>query len=316
MNQEIISVLMPAYNVEKWIALSIESVLSQTLKEFELIVVDDGSTDGTAKIAGDLSKKDNRIKVYTLKKNLGIVGALNIGLQLSRGIYIARMDSDDIATPDRLEKQLNFLIDHPDYALVGAQMLSIDELGRQHDISPCPVTHQEAKKVLPYSSPVPHIWMCRADVYSKLGGYRQLAPAEDYDFLLRLETMGFKYGNHPDVLMMIRFREGNTASTASLKQRKTHAYVYKLFKKRKNKSLIDSFSDKDFDNHVRASQLMKLAHDFSSAYLSKAIHSQGFRKLFFLIISALSSPYNARYIFNRVLYRILLANRKKESEIF
>ena len=103
MEQNLVSVVMPAYNSEKYIAESIESVLNQTFKNFEIIVVDDGSTDNTRKIISDY--KDNRIRYY-YQENLGSGAARNLGLSNSRGNWIAFLDSDDLWNPVKLEEQL------------------------------------------------------------------------------------------------------------------------------------------------------------------------------------------------------------------
>lgn len=113
-----ISVLMPVYNTkEVYLRASIESVLSQTFTDFEFIIVNDGSTNNAEEVI--LSYKDNRIK-YVKQENQGIVGALNNGWSKASGKYIARMDSDDIAYPERIAKQIKFLEENPEYSLVGS----------------------------------------------------------------------------------------------------------------------------------------------------------------------------------------------------
>lgn len=102
-----ITVILPAYNAEKYILDSMDSILNQTYENFELIIINDGSTDSTANLI--LSRNDKRIILLENKKNLGIVNALNKGISMSKGQYIARMDSDDISAPRRLEKQIEFL---------------------------------------------------------------------------------------------------------------------------------------------------------------------------------------------------------------
>ena len=306
----LISVIVPAFNVSSWITEAVQSIQRQSISDFEIIIIDDGSSDDTYNKAVLLSKDDPRIHVHKNEKNLGITTSLNIALSLASGEFIARMDADDIATPDRLEKQLLFLQDNPDYALVGAQMLTIDESGNRHGISPCPVSHEDAKKVILYSSPVPHIWLCRADVYAKLKGYRQLAPAEDYDFLLRMETLGLKYGNHPEALMMIRSRNGNTASVASLKQRKAQNYVLALYKERSTTGLTDSYSPEGFQKAIRSTALIERLHNRSSEYLAQSVRASGIvSRISYLLASVLLSPYNAQYVSRRLMYRRQMRRR-------
>jgi len=115
-----VSVLMPAYNAEKYIGEAIESILNQTFKDFEFIIINDGSTDNTAKIVRKYANHDKRIKFIDNKNNRGIVAVLNQGLDLCTGKYIARMDSDDISLPERLEKQVEYMDEHHECGVVGA----------------------------------------------------------------------------------------------------------------------------------------------------------------------------------------------------
>lgn len=109
-----VSVLMSAYNSEKYIAEAIESVLNQTFTDFEFIIINDGSTDKTPEIISEHAKQDKRIKFIDLKKNSGLIAALNKGLDLCQGEYIARMDSDDISLPTRFAKQVKYMDEHPE----------------------------------------------------------------------------------------------------------------------------------------------------------------------------------------------------------
>ena len=119
-----ISVVMPAYNAEKYIAEAIESILSQTFRDFEFIIINDGSTDKTKEII--LSFGDTRIVYLENEKNLGIVETLNRGLDAARGEYIARMDADDVAMPERFEKQLAYMEKHPEVGVLGCGVYLYD----------------------------------------------------------------------------------------------------------------------------------------------------------------------------------------------
>jgi len=125
--QPLVSVIMPAFNAELFIADAIESIISQTYRNWELIAVDDGSTDATKQIIRNLANKNNKIKPIYLRKNHGESAAANIGFSKTKDQYIARIDADDIAHPERLTKQVKFLQNHPDYVLVGSQADIIDE---------------------------------------------------------------------------------------------------------------------------------------------------------------------------------------------
>lgn len=116
---------MPVYNGEKYLAEAIESVLSQSFGEFEFIIVNDGSTDGTEKIIRSYS--DSRIRYINLVQNVGLSEALNAGLAVAQGKYIARMDADDLSSPTRFARQVNFLDGHPDYVAVGCFVAKMDQ---------------------------------------------------------------------------------------------------------------------------------------------------------------------------------------------
>ena len=124
----LLSVLMPVYNVEQYVAEAIESILNQTFNNFELIIIDDGSTDASRVIASEYAKKDHRIRFYS-RENRGIVKTRNELLLLAQGKYFAIMDGDDISYPTRLEEQLNFLVNSNDYLIVGCRDLLIDPEG-------------------------------------------------------------------------------------------------------------------------------------------------------------------------------------------
>lgn len=122
-----VSVIMPAYNVEKYVTEAIESILNQTFTDFEFIILNDGSTDNTAKIIEKYAKQDKRIKFINNKKNKGFIASLNECLDVAKGEYVAKMDSDDISKPDRLAKQVEFLEIHPDYGMVGCGLQAFQD---------------------------------------------------------------------------------------------------------------------------------------------------------------------------------------------
>ena len=120
----LVSVLMPAYNAEKYIGEAIESILNQTFKDFELIIINDGSKDKTEEIIEEYAKKDNRIVYVKNDKNMKISQTLNRGMDMANGKYIARMDTDDISLEDRFEKQVKYMEENPDCGVIGTCFLS------------------------------------------------------------------------------------------------------------------------------------------------------------------------------------------------
>ena len=120
-----VSVVMPVYNTERYVAHAVQSVLSQTFEDFEFIILDDGSVDRSMHIIQEVAENDDRIRFFPLEHQ-GYVSLLRRGLKHCRGEFIARMDSDDISTPDRFEKQVDFLRVNPDVVAVGSRVILID----------------------------------------------------------------------------------------------------------------------------------------------------------------------------------------------
>lgn len=136
----IVSVVMAAFNEERYIAEAIESVLNQSFTDFEFIIINDGSTDRTEEII--LSYTDPRIRYIKNEQNLKLIASLNKGLKAAKGKYIARMDSDDVCFPERLEKQVAFMEAHPEIGISGAQLLVF---GSEEGVMKYPLSHEEIK---------------------------------------------------------------------------------------------------------------------------------------------------------------------------
>ncbi|MDB5114750.1 MAG: glycosyltransferase [Mucilaginibacter sp.] len=203
-----ITVLMPAYNAEKYIGEAIESVLLQTYGDFELIIVNDGSTDGTVKIINSFN--DERISVIN-QRNMGVAAALNTGIKYSRAPYIARFDADDICYPDRLEKQFNFLEQNPDYILVGSDADYILENNDFLFHFKCIAhSHQEIMQKLYFYCPFVHpTVMYKKESVCNAGGYPPDAHNfEDYLLWTSIANMG-KLCNLPEPLIKYRLNSNS-----------------------------------------------------------------------------------------------------------
>jgi glycosyltransferase involved in cell wall biosynthesis len=205
---------MPTYNGAKFLRPAIESILNQTFSDFELIVVDDGSADGTPQILSDLSGKDPRLIALTNERNLGIAASTNKGLALARGTYVALQDHDDISLPHRFQKQVEFLNAHPEIALVGSAAMLIDENGVTYGDYFEVAEDIEIKWEMLFRCPIRHTSvMARRTIMSAIGGYSHdplLKAASDYDLLSRI---AMKYGveNLVDRLVMWRRHPGATS---------------------------------------------------------------------------------------------------------
>ncbi|KMS55096.1 glycosyl transferase [Novosphingobium barchaimii LL02] len=204
-----VSVILPCYNGEIYLREAVQSILDQTLADFELIVVDDGSTDGSPAILQDMAGKDARIRVVT-QPNGGIVAALNTAIEHAQGQYIARMDADDVSFPERLAFQASYLDQHPDVVLVGGYAVgdrnptpaSTRTTGGRHastDLSVFP------PRVAVSMHP---LIMMRAAALRAMGGYRSdYRHAEDYDLFIRASAHG-RIENPPVDVLFYRRHEG------------------------------------------------------------------------------------------------------------
>jgi glycosyltransferase involved in cell wall biosynthesis len=204
MNEVKVTVLMPAYNAAKYIAEAVNSVLQQTFRNFELLIIDDGSIDNT--VAEIRRYNDSRIRLIECEHQ-GVAKILNKGLEESKGLYIARFDADDICDPLRLEKQFDFLNSNPDYVLCGSDAEYIAENGEHLFYFRCiGHTHEEIADQLYAYCPVIHsAVMYRKEAILKAGGY----PVDAHNFedhLLWIQTMKYgKYCNLPERLIKVRF---------------------------------------------------------------------------------------------------------------
>jgi glycosyltransferase involved in cell wall biosynthesis len=187
-----VTVLMSCYNAARWLHQAIESVLRQTTKNFEFILLDDGSTDETWSIIQDYCNRDARI-VAISKKNTGLADSLNVGIAQARGEWIARLDADDLCESTRLEEQIKFVHKHTDVVLVGTGCLEIDEHGRFTRKRSFPTKHQTLVRRLERLQPFfPHSSaFYRTDLARQAGGYNgRIRRAEDLRLWLEISLQG------------------------------------------------------------------------------------------------------------------------------
>lgn len=155
----LLSVYMPVFNAAPYLTQSIQSILNQSLNNFEFIIIDDHSTDNSWKIIKSFARRDSRIRIYRNRLNLGVSTNSNIAISLARCKYLARMDADDISTPDRLEKQYNYLKLHPNTVIVGAQCTIINQYDRIVGFKSFPVSLSGIKDMLFWAVPVQQGYM-------------------------------------------------------------------------------------------------------------------------------------------------------------
>jgi glycosyltransferase involved in cell wall biosynthesis len=216
-----VSVLLPVRNGLPWLTTAIESVLTQTFRDFELIVLEDGSTDGTPELLSQLN--DTRLRIVETG-GVGIAAALNMGLDAARGAYIARQDADDESVPERLARQVAVLERHPRIAVVSSTAEYIDADGRpvasdwvdivrrQQDTA---LTPEAIRALMPLTCCITHgSILARADALRRVQGYREdMVPAEDYDLWLRL-LPEHQFAKLPERLYRHRLHGGQTGARA------------------------------------------------------------------------------------------------------
>lgn len=208
-----VSAITTVYNGEAFLGAAIESILQQTLADFEYILVDDASTDRSSAILRDYAAKDARLKIVTNPHNLNPSGALNRALACARAAYVANLDQDDLAWPERLERQVGFLDAHPEVGVLGAQVQMVDASGRNLGPLIYPTTPELARWQVFFRSPVLHsAAMMRRSLVEQAGGYSVMRWfANDYILFARLLAVT-QITNLADTLVSYRRHGSQTAS--------------------------------------------------------------------------------------------------------
>ncbi len=213
----LISVCMPVYNAGKYLAHAVESILGQTLGDFEFLILDDGSTDDSLEILRRYADRDPRIRL-TSRPNKGLVASLNELIDQARGEFLARMDGDDISLPERFRKQVDYLRAHPECLLVGSRVRLIDPDGDPlcdwctlQDHEAIDASYLRGQRETLVSHPV---IMMRRDAVLAIGKYRPFEVIEDVDLFLRLSERG-QITNIPEVLLKYRIHESNISKAPS-----------------------------------------------------------------------------------------------------
>jgi glycosyltransferase involved in cell wall biosynthesis len=214
-----VTVLMPVYNGARFLAGAMESVLGQTFGDFELLAINDGSSDQTAEILA--SSRDPRVRIVENGRNLGLIASLNKGLDLARGDYVARMDQDDLALPKRLEKQVHFLSASPRTGLCGTWFRTFG--GTRSTVVRPPARADDMAARLFYESPLAHpTVMFRRALFAEHGlRYSHEYPhAEDYELWTRVAGLT-ELANLPEVLLQYRRHDEQVSTLKKAKQDET-----------------------------------------------------------------------------------------------
>lgn len=270
MDKKLVSIIMPVFNAEQYLKESIDSILNQTYQNFELLVIDDRSTDNTMNILNEYIGKDNRIKVIQEAHHRGIAAALNVGIDIAKGEYIARMDADDIALKDRIARQVTFMNQNIDVGICSTQLQLLYEDGTITHRSEYPLDSQKIKARFLIENAIAHpTVMFRTNTIKHRWKYNTM-PSEDYDLWTRMAASE-KFACIPDSLLYYRMHEKNTSKIvvcqALMKANNliVKNYIEKLFHINVSKYRQDDFYiclDKPLDEPVweylfRQYQLLK-----------------------------------------------------------
>lgn len=206
-----VSVLMAVRDGAPWVAEAVESVLSQTAPDLELIVIDDGSTDATPDLLGAIH--DPRLRVHR-RAAAGLTRSLCHALGLARAELIARLDADDLARPERLARQRAFLAAHPEVGLLGTAAVEVDAAGREVRVVQPPLDDATLRRLLIRRNPFVHSSVVfRRRLVERVGGYDESVPvAQDYDLWLRLSAVG-RLANLAEPLVVRRLLPGRVTAT-------------------------------------------------------------------------------------------------------
>ncbi len=235
MTKPLVTVLTPAYNVEKYISEAIESILKQSYSNFEFIIIDDKSTDNTSKIIKEYKQRDSRIKLIFNKENLKLSRTLNKGLNIAQGKYIIRFDADDISYPTRIEKQVKLMETKDDVGISGGTMVIINSSGRTIGKREYHLTDKKIRSKIFRYSPFCHpAIIIRRSVLRKSGLYNpDFNPAEDYELYFRIGKHA-KFANLPDKLIKYRILDNSMTSkqikemeSQTIKARRMYYQSYK-----------------------------------------------------------------------------------------
>jgi len=210
-----VSIVMPLYNAEQFVRSAVESILNQTYTNFEFLIINDSATDSSRKIVGEI--EDSRIRIVDHPKNQGLVASLNHGFSLASGEYIARMDHDDVSRPDRIEKQVRFLDENLQVALVGSWFEYIDK----GIVIRAPVTSREIRYFSLFNSPFGHpTVMIRKSALAGLPGPYDpdFQMAEDYELWCRLIDLK-ETANLPEILLDYRIHPQQMSAQSSVQKK-------------------------------------------------------------------------------------------------
>ncbi len=293
-----ISVIMPVYNASKYISEAIESILKQTFKNFEFIIIDDGSTDNSKDIIEYYKRLDKRIKFFK-QENSGVSKALNKGISIAKGKYIARMDSDDISLPHRLETQFKFMENNLDYVIIGSNANIISMEGNFLYCTEMQLLDEKIKNQLPVNPFIHPSTFIVKDSLIKAGGYDEVIVHHVEDQILwNKMTIYGKFGNLQEPLLNYRLLPTSISNRSAEQAQRLNILVNKAIKTGNfNKDIVDQI-------HLISTTSIKdrIANYYLSIgkiYLER--RKNRYSALNYLLRSVLYNPFNKVTLLNIIL---------------
>ena len=284
-NNPKISVVLPVYNGARYLREAIESILNQTFSDFEFIIIDDGSTDDTPKIFD--AYNDVRIIRVGNERHVGLVASLNYGLEIARGEFIARMDSDDVSYPERFERQIRFLEENSSVGVLGTNVAITGSRGKRMSVLKEPPTHELIHWKMLFSTAVIHpAVMMRREIVVREGGYNPaFIGIEDTELWTRL-IIKTKFANLQEILLDYRLHSKSISSTRNEKQHRQGIMLRQrlcenIMKRRAPEIVAEWFSN---PNIVLAPEQVHQAT---------------------VILAELYAAFRERYIFNEAVHQAL-----------
>ncbi|WP_026463742.1 glycosyltransferase family 2 protein [Adhaeribacter aquaticus] len=312
MDTLLVSVILPVYNQEKFLAETIESVLSQTYKDFELLILDDGSTDKSPQIIKEYAAKDKRIVPY-FEQNAGRSLATNKIVERANGKFCALLDADDLMLNDRLEKQLNFHLANPEIDATSCHSYYIDEWGKTMGVQQyaflqtaeeCRRVKEEKRSVICSITGL----MITKKAYLETGGFRpKFWPCDDFDFINRIIEKGFLLVIIQEVLMKYRIHSSSVTGKKQWQLFKIYDYANHCMNLRwTNKPEV---SLEEYEKIRSKEPLLvkwkRMNHNYSILFLQKANFSLYTKNYFkFLYFFSVASFFGPKYVFYSVQKRL------------
>ena len=249
-NNPIISIILPVYNSENYILECLESIKIQTMQNFEVILIDDKSTDKSPEIINNYLKIICvKFKIIRNKSNIGITRSLNKAFKISNSKYIARIDADDINKPDRFEIQFKYLEKNHDISLVGSNVEYINKDGKFIEYSDLPLNHLDIKSSLFLYNPMVHSTIFfRKKIFSYNPYNEKFHTSQDYDMYCRIIN-SHKFANIKKPLVKFRFHNQSISSHKEKLQKKNSHIIQELYYKKNFKNLFPANSFKLFTNY-------------------------------------------------------------------